>query len=380
MSIFQFLPPEYYNSFHYIAIFLMGLATVLFYMHAKQFSLFKNKAGVAFAILFGVSMSFFWGMRPHDSRLFGDTWLYAYSYENLSDVFVPFSFSSEWLWDDINYVLHSQGVSTSLFFVIIELLYVGLNLAACWNLTRNNVWLSFLFCVSSFSFLSYGVNGIRNGLACSLVLFSISLFNNEEIKYGNVLASAMLLLAAIGVHSSVWFPIIGLLLSVTVVHDSRYAIAIWCGAIMFSLAMGDYMTNIIPEFEMADSRLSDYLIAGENEYEQVKFSHTGFRWDFVLYSAIPIIMVYYVTIKRNFRDVTYNIISNTYILANSLWIIVIRASYSNRFAYLSWFIYPLVIAYPLVRMNLWDNQEKKAALILLAYTGFTIFMNFVYYV
>ena len=75
-----------------------------------------------------------------------------------------------------------------------------------------------------------------------------------------------------------------------------------------------------------------------------------------------------------FNDFVFNVIANTYILANSFWIMVIRASYSNRFAYLSWFLYPLVFAYPLSRMNIWEKQERKTAFILLAYTGFTLIM------
>ena len=58
---------------------------------------------------------------------------------------------------------------------------------------------------------------------------------------------------------------------------------------------------------------------------------------------------------------------------------VIRASFSNRFAYLSWFIYPLVMAYPLLRMNLWEDQDRKTSLILFAYSGFLFFMFFIYY-
>ena len=53
---------------------------------------------------------------------------------------------------------------------------------------------------------------------------------------------------------------------------------------------------------------------------------------------------------------------------------VIRSSYSNRFAYLSWFIYPIVIAYPLINLPVWEDQDRKTGLILLAYVSFTVFM------
>ena len=50
---------------------------------------------------------------------------------------------------------------------------------------------------------------------------------------------------------------------------------------------------------------------------------------------------------------------------------VIRAAFSNRFAYLSWFIYPLVIAYALIRIPIWRDQDRKLSLFL---GGYAIFM------
>jgi hypothetical protein len=90
-------------------------------------------------------------------------------------------------------------------------------------------------------------------------------------------------------------------------------------------------------------------------------------------------MVWYVTHYRKFKDQTFNILANTYLLSNAFWIMVIRSAFSNRFAYLSWFIYPLVIVYPLLRMNIWKDQDRKTAIIFFLYSGFSFFMFFIYY-
>jgi predicted GNAT superfamily acetyltransferase len=58
---------------------------------------------------------------------------------------------------------------------------------------------------------------------------------------------------------------------------------------------------------------------------------------------------------------------------------MIRASYSNRFAYLSWFLYALVLAYPCLKFPIWKDQGRKASFIFLAHLGFTLFMNLIYY-
>lgn len=123
-----------------------------------------------------------------------------------------------------------------------------------------------------------------------------------------------------------------------------------------------------------DDRMTDYFQSQDDAKVMKQFSETGFRFDFLLYSAMPVLMTWYVTIKRNFEDRTFNIIAVTYILANAFWVMVIRAAYSNRFAYLSWFLYPIVIVYPLLRFRLWDDQDRKTALILLLYEGFTFIM------
>jgi FtsH-binding integral membrane protein len=85
-------------------------------------------------------------------------------------------------------------------------------------------------------------------------------------------------------------------------------------------------------------------------------------------------MGWYICVKRKIQDNWYNVICMTYCLCNAFWIMVIRSAYSNRFAYLSWFIYPIVIAYPLINLPVWEDQDRKTGWILLAYVVFTAFM------
>ena len=125
--------------------------------------------------------------------------------------------------------------------------------------------------------------------------------------------------------------------------------------------------------------MSGYSNAQYDEDVASTFSSTGFRWDFLLYSVFPVIVAWYVTRRRHFNEPAYHAIVNTYLLCNAFWIMVVRAAFSNRFAYLSWFLYPIVFTYPLFRMNIWKDQDRKTALILFAYSGFTFFMFFVYY-
>ena len=94
---------------------------------------------------------------------------------------------------------------------------------------------------------------------------------------------------------------------------------------------------------------------------------------------MPILLGYYVVIKRGISDKVYLILLNTYTISNAFWVMIIRANFSNRFAYLSWFMLPIVLAYPLFKFDIWgDSQGKRASQIMLAHVGFTWFMAVVY--
>ncbi len=107
------------------------------------------------------------------------------------------------------------------------------------------------------------------------------------------------------------------------------------------------------------------------------FSSTGFRWDFLIYSATAVFAGWYFIVKKGFNDKVYVTLFTTYVFANAFWILVIRANFSNRFAYLSWFMMALVIIYPFLKQELIPRQHKVLAKVMLVYVAFTFVMNVV---
>jgi len=105
-----------------------------------------------------------------------------------------------------------------------------------------------------------------------------------------------------------------------------------------------------------------------------QFVSTGFRWDFLVYSATAIYAGYYFIVKRQFKDIFYIQLFNIYVIANAFWVLVIRASFSNRFAYLSWFLMAIIIFYPFFKQQFFVKQQKVLAYTMLGYAGFTYFM------
>lgn len=335
----------------------------------------KNISNILSAILCAFVI-YFIGFRPVSGIAFIDMFMYNHTYNNVLDHYVQIDFDKEWLWDNFSFFCKDCGLSNREYFFIVALMYFGFMYAACAKLMRNNLFIAFVFCLASFSCFSYGTNGIRNGMACSILMFAISLLHK---KNWTTLVSIFLMFMAFSIHRSTILPAMCALSATIFVKEPKQAMFFWATSIIISLIAGNQVTQFFSNMGF-DDRMENYANLDENgEVMASSDYNVGFRIDFILYSIMPIIMAWYVTVKRNFKDKMYNIIANTYILSNAFWVMVIRSEQSNRFAYLSWFIYPLVIAYPLLRMNIWEDQDRKTAIILFLYAGFTFFMHFVYY-
>lgn len=257
-------------------------------------------------------------------------------------------------------------MDVSSYLTIVVIGYFGFTFLACKLLVGNNVLAALLFMFGAFSFFSYATNGIRNGLACSIVLFAIALYSKSR-KWGII--ALILSVAALNIHKSTIIPLASLIISVYFIKSFKYAYSFWIASIIISLFAGGFLTSFFAGLGF-DDRLSYLTTAASG-----KFSRTGFRWDFLIYSMMPIVLGYYIVIKKGITDKTYMILLNTYTIANAVWVMVIRANYSNRLAYLSWFMYPLVLAYPLFKLDIWgESQGKVASRIMLAHIGFTWLM------
>lgn len=373
LHFFSSIPGAAYGTIFYNTVLVLCLFTAFRLTSSTGNSLLYSKPSLPVpTIVLTVIIILFMGLRPNESY-FGDTTMYAHSFSLMQNGYATPSASSggEWLWARIMFAFATGSGDVHAFFLVTDLLYYGLMLLCCWRLFPNNTWLAMLFFIGSFSTYSYGVNGIRNGMACSVVLVAIALAagGTKPERYAGLLLS----LVAIAIHRSTALPIAALWAAVFIIRHPKQAIYFWVASIFLSLLVGNRVGDFFASLGF-DDRMTSYFQKQYDAKDMAQFSRTGFRWDFLLYSAMPVLFTWYLTMKRNFNDRAFNIIAVTYILANSFWILVIRAAFSNRFAYLSWFVYPLVIAYPLLRFNIWPDQDRKTALILLLFFAFTYLM------
>lgn len=320
---------------------------------------------IATIIIWGI-MVLAIGLRPLH-WIFVDTLNYARSYEmgNLDE------HNDLGIWW-IAKLCHAFGWPVKVWFLIIAFIYFLAYLLSAKNLSEKNAGCIYVTFLAAFSTFAYATNGIRNGMGLGLLMLGMTYFlqDNKNLKI-----AVPLFIYAVLTHKSSVLPLACFFAAYYIV-DVKKAIIFWTLAVLISVTVGDSVANVFVGLGF-DDRMDGYLTA---DVVEGVFSHVGFRWDFLLYSVMPLVLGYHVIKVHNVHDKVFETLLGTYVLSNAFWVMIIRAQFSDRFAYLSWFLYPFVIAYPLVKMDIWGyKQGKYAQRILLAHLAFTLFMHFIYY-
>jgi len=256
--------------------------------------------------------------------------------------------------------LFSFFTNYTFFYFVIAFVYVYSRYYFAKKQIPNNIYLMLLAFLSSFSFYAYGTNTIRAGFAISILLFAITYWKKNWLFYP-------LLLLSWSVHGSVIIPIFALLIAKFYTKPKLYY-RLWFISIAVSFASGKYFELFFANL-MNDSR-SSYLIKVTSKI----LYNIGFRWDFLIYSSLPVFIGGYYLFKLKFINKFYSIIFSTYLITNLFWILIIRSNFSDRFAYLSWFLYPIILVYPPLVAQIWKNSSIKVAFLLFINAFFTYFM------
>lgn len=350
------LRPESYK------VIYLSLVVILVFVESLKLStksksyLFSERKNTTFPIVLAIFLCLLLGLRPIDIA-FVDTVAYA----NLFNQYASGDTSIVYHTNEVafNYLTFfcAQIMSVSTYFVILDCLYIFPVLYSCNKFFGNNVYIALLFFLSSFSFYSYGVNGLRQGIATSFILLmASSLFVENKTLKGVVWGVLGVLF-----HTSVILPFIVILFSKWY-NSFKFYFFLWLFAIILSASLGSVFSNFFSLIDFAnDDRIVSYL---SSEADSSLFSETGFRLDFIIYSSFPILLAYYFIVFKKYCDKIYLRLIITYMLCNIFWILIIRVNFTNRFAYLSWFMYPLVLAYPLIKKSAIRKQGKLTATIL----------------
>lgn len=337
-----------------------------FYLCTKSNkNLIKGNKTFLFPILIIIITIIYIGTRP--IWCYADTGLYTLmfnlvqsgNWESLNNV------KAEPFWDIIEYICIDITTASGWLFVIAVFYVMGMSIAAYRWLPRHFL-LAIVFLFTAFSFWPYGTNGIRNGMATSIAMLGLSFFCRTKKE---LITGYLLLILASLTHKSCLLTVVAATAALFL-KNTKINISFWLICVVLGILFQNQFKSLFAEL-IDDGRI-DYYLAIETNTDT--FSTTGFRWDFLIYSAIPILIGWFATTKQKITDRTYLFILHTYIFSNAFWVLMNSIAYSNRFAYLSWFLFPIVVLYPFCKFNLIKKQSAILGMLLIIFTVFTYFM------
>ena len=309
----------------------------------------------------GVAIFLTWmiGLMPFTGVYTADRWNMVSWYVLYAGKHFTFS------WDETNYLfdnfyafIATKRLPPSFFFLPVSAIYFCCILWACRKFFSHDTLLAFAVYLGAFSTLSYGVNGAKAGSAAALFLVAIAYRENRPM-------AALFCFLSLGFHHSMFVPI-GMFVLTYFVKKREYYL--YAGLASCLLAM--FGTSAIQEWLATLTDDSSYI--SSTDAKQVV---SGFRPDFILYSAVPIYLGYYFHRYYDIEsDDTYDFLLNLYTGTNALFIICSFGSYINRIAYLSWLMYPIVLIYPFLKYDLGENHYRYLRYAAYGHLGFTLFM------
>lgn len=300
------------------------------------------------------------GFRP--AQIGADTSQYMKNYlYMIGERFELVEDSENPIFDNFMAFMGSLGFDIYAVFLPMALMYFGCMYLACKKLFPKNQEIAFLTCLVAFSTFSYGVNGMKAGTASSLFLVALAYSEKKWLSIG-------LTLFTIGLHHSMVVVAYAYIISYFYKNTKMYFYG-WLAVTFIATAHIGAFQTIFAGF--ADDKGKEYL-SGSGYI-------TGFRPDFMLYSAMPVLVGYYMLFKKKIKNAQYELWLRMYLTTNSVWMLCMYASYTNRIAYLSWFMYPIVLIMPYYAIKTSENQLVTGHKVVLYHLYFTLFMSFVYY-
>lgn len=346
-------------------ICIIGLLYSIYLCSLSNNKLLQGTSNKFFPIIFVLLVTLYIGTRP--LWCYADTYLYTQIFDLVqSGQWSEIPNNNEPFFLFIEYICIDFTTASKWLLVIASFYVIGMSIAVH-RLLPKHFFLAIIFLFTAFSFWGYATNGIRNGMATSIALLGLSYFYRGKISF---IIGYCILLVAVLTHTSVLLIIVAASVALFL-KKTNQNLTIWLISIIIGLLFQEQFKSLFTGF-IDDERLAYYL---NQEVDKNLFSSTGFRWDFIIYSAMPILLGWYTIIRKGITDKTYQFLLHTYIFANAFWILINTATYSNRFAYLSWFLYPILLAYPLCKFNIFKQQGLVIGLILVAQILFTYIME-----
>ena len=358
------IPVEQYTDFYFITISILIFLIILPLFNFKENEECYRSHSL-FAVILLLTVILFIGLRDPfgSSKYLGDTSVYTGIFKDLAihgDTVATKDLGFYFfMW------LASRVMNIQLFYLLCAVLYVLPVYYSFNKWFKNKAIFALVIYIVSMSFWPYGINGLRNGLATSFIIFS---FSQKDKKWLMII----IMFVAASFHKSVILPIIAYFISLSY-SNTKTLVTIWLILVIIMAVIGKDFGSTINTLMSAMFESNRAGISITDKYNSI--FRSGFRLDFILYSSCAIAAGYYY-LKKGAVDRFYIQLLNIYIISNTVWVIFIYAAYTNRVAFLSWFILPVIIIYPLLKYAIFKYQNLYIAYIIICTLGFTIFLTY----
>ena len=350
------IPAEYYHIIYLLFVLSLTLVGVVWYSVSNN--QFNVKSQIFSSLIVTILMIVFIGLRPI-SEVFVDMPGYALAmldqrYERLEE-------SYNFLFDPMMAWLSSHGASMQTPIILLSIIYFGGISLSCYKLFSKNTFLAILIYWGAFSTFSYGVNGIKAGAAAAFFLCALGYKDNKWICF-------LFLILSLGFHHAMILPVIAFVIC-NIIKSNRAYFLIWILSLIIAILHITFFQSLFAG--LVDEHGAGYLMPGSGAFV------SGFRADFILYSALPLLLGNYFIEFLGYTSKKYALILNTYTLANSVWMLCMYASFTNRIAYLSWLMYPIVLFFPFFdSTHIATGKKRICSWLILFHLAFTFLLFF----
>lgn len=364
--------PQYYLPIYYIVVAIFSfLAFTQYENYADNRLDVERDEPIMGIVLFTVLMAIFIGLRPISGLYFVDMSTYEAVYQVLRpQTFVFFTGSDvNIVFDNLFAFMATHGVPSKYFYLLMAVIYfTGISVSCC-ILFPKDKFVAILVYLTAFSTYAYGVNGIKAGAAASLFLIGLTLYERRHWFW-----MILFMLLAWGMHHAMIVPIVAFV-ACQIVREPKVYMAFWVVCFFLSLFHVTFFQELFASF--TDEKGAEYLMGSGGHVRSDLFG--GFRIDFVLYSIVPMVVGLIAIEKKKIESQKYNFLLNLYTLTNAVWLLCMYSDYTNRIAYLSWFLYPIVLIYPFLNEEWEGNKYKTFQWVVYGHLAFNLVMVFIYW-
>lgn len=312
------------------------------------------------SLLFTILIIVFVAVRPN-SPVFADGPGYWYAivdhrWEYLSLEKVSNQFATKYLIGTMSMI----GLAPRIGFFVYAIIVYGFALLAMRKLFPRDTLLAMILYCGTFTVFGLATNGIKNGMALSLFLCALAYKENFILWL-------TFLVISIGFHHSMQISIAAFILCCFYKNTKHYYV-LWIIGALIATAHISYFQNFFAGY--TDESGKRYLITNADSFL------TGFRPDFMAYSAAPLAIGWWIIHSLQLQlPQKYKFSLNVYLVTNTIWLLCMYSSFTNRIATLSWNLFPILLLSPFLTMKVHIWQFRYLTWVVYGQLGFTLLMT-----